>query len=128
VRCFLFFPIVRHSGIWIHADNSAVCNVAMSALVNVSAYVDRNLVSEIASGDLDSIVNAMRNHQNTKSIQQNALIVLKNLSSCRANLIIMKQNPFLVPLIHSAKSTWRTNFQGRADDLLRVLPVLRESN
>jgi hypothetical protein len=108
-----------------YADNSAVCNVALSTLANVSAYVDRNLVSEISSVDLDSIVNAMRNHQTSKSIQHNALTVLKNLSLCRANLMVMELNPFLVPLIHSAMSTWRTNFQGRADELLRVLPATR---
>ncbi len=112
--------IERHAGMWLHADNASVCNAALSALVNVSAYVDRNRVSEIASSELDAIVNAMRNHQSIKSIQQNALIVLKKLSLCRANVMVMDQNPFIVPLINSAKSTCPT-LQGRADELLRVL-------
>ncbi len=112
------FPL-HVAGMLMHADNAAVCNTALSALVNVSAYVDRNLVLEIASGELDAIVNAMRNHQSSKSIQQNAVIVLKSLASCRANVRVMEQNQYLVPMIYSAKSTWRT-LQGRADELLRT--------
>ena len=103
-----------------HADNAAICNAALATLANVSAYVDTNEVSEITSSDLDAIVNAMRAHQN---VQQKAVILLKNLSLCRANIMVMERNPLLVPLIHMARSTWGSSFQGRADDLLRVLPA-----
>jgi len=107
----------------VHADNAAICNAALATLANVSAYVDTNEVSEITSGDLDAIVNAMRAHQNVQNVQQKAVILLKNLSLCPANIMVMERNPLLVPLIRTARSTWGRSFQGRADDLLRVLPA-----
>jgi hypothetical protein len=108
-----------------HADNAAVCNVALAALanINVCSYVDKKLVSEITNDDLDAVVNAMRAHQNVKNVQQNAFIVLKNLSLCSANIMVMERNRLLVPLIRMARSTWGSSFQGYANDLLRVLPA-----
>ena len=104
-----------------HADNAAICNAALATLANVSAYVDTNEVSEITSGDLDAIVNAMRAHQNVEGIQRKSLILLKNFSFSRANIMVMEQNPCLVPLIRSARSTWQIDFEGRVDYLLHVL-------
>jgi len=120
---FLMLYHVRHAGMWIHVDNPAICNAAILALANVSAYIDTNQVSEITSDDLDTIVNVMRAHQNVMNLQQNAVIVLKNLSSCRANIIVMEQNPYLVPVICSARARCTPNFQGHVDYLLRVLPA-----
>jgi hypothetical protein len=121
---FLMLYHVRHAGMWIHVDNSAVCNAAISALVNVS--VKTNQVSEITSDDLDAIVNVMSSHQNVKDIQEKALILLKNLSFSRENIIVMEQNPHLVSVIRSASSTWQTNFEDRVDYLLCVLPATNQ--
>ncbi len=120
--CFSLLPIARRAGMWMHADNAEVCHAALAALANVCAYGDTNVVLEITSCDLDAVVNAMRAHQNVQKVQQNAFIVLKNLSLCRANIMVMERNPLLVPLIRMARSTWGSSFQG-ADDLLRVLPA-----
>ncbi len=104
-----------------HAEIPAVCNAALAALCNVSVNADTNQVSEITSDDFDAIVNVMRAHQNVEDIQRKALILLKNLSFSLANIMVMEQNPFLVPLIRSARSTWRIDFEGRVDYLLHVL-------
>ena len=106
---------------WMHTEISAVCDIALAALCNVSVNVDTNQVSEITSYDLDAIVNATRAHQNFKDIQQKALILLKNLTFSCSNIMVMEQNPFLVPLIRSARSTWQIDFEGRVNYLLYVL-------
>ena len=105
-----------------HADKAAVCNEALAALANI--VYDENVVLEITSGDLDAVVNAMRAHQNVQNVQQNAIIVLKSLSLCRANIIVMERNPLLVPLIRTARSACGSSFQDHVNDLLRVLPAL----
>lgn len=106
-----------------HAENPSLCNIALAALCNVSVNVETNRVSEITNEDLDIIVNVMRAHRDIKSIQQKALILLKNLTFSRANIIVMERNPFLVPLILSAKFTWQEYFESRANYLLHILPV-----
>ena len=105
-----------------HADKAAVCNEALAVLANI--VYDENVVLEITSGDLDAVVNAMRAHQNVQNVQQNAIIVLKSLSLCRANIIVMERNPLLVPLIRTARSACGSSFQDHVNDLLRVLPAL----
>jgi hypothetical protein len=106
---------------WMHAENPTVCDIALAALCNVSVNVDTNQVSEITSDDLDAIVNAMRAHQNVEGIQRKSLILLKNFSFSRSNIMVMEQNPCLVPLIRSARSTWQIDFEGRVHYLLHVL-------
>ena len=106
-----------------HSENPSLCDIALAALCNVSVNVDTNRVSEITSEDLDTIVNVMRAHHDVESIQQKALILLKNLTFSRANVMVMEQNPFLVPLILSARSTWQENFESRVNYLLLVLPA-----
>ena len=124
---FLILSHVRHAGMWIHADNPAVSYAAISALLNVSAYSETNQVLEIRRDDLDAIVNAMRAHQNAKGVQQKALTLLMNLTVSRDNIIVMEQNPYLVPLIRLARSKWQTTFEeqttGHVNHLLRVLPA-----
>lgn len=115
-------PLARHLGMWMHAEIPAICDIALAALCNVSVNVETNQVSEITSDDLEAIVNVMRVHQDVKSIQQKALILLKNLTFSRVNIIVMEQNPFLVPLLLSVKSKWRHTFESRVDYLLLILP------
>jgi len=82
-----------------HADNEVVCNATLAALANVSAHVDMDQVSEITSDELDAVMNVMRAKKKMKNVQQNAVVVLKNLSTCRANVMVMERNP-LRPSLH----------------------------
>lgn len=52
-----------------------------------------------------------------------SVILLRNFTFSRTNIMVMEQNPFIVPLVRSAMSKHNDHFQGRADDLLRVLPA-----
>ena len=104
-----------------HTDKVAVCNEALAALANI--MYDENVVLEITGGDLDAVVNAVRAHQNVQNVQQEVIIVLKSLSLCRANIMVMERNLLLVPLIRTARSTCGSSFQDHVDDLLHVLPA-----
>ena len=68
----------------------------------------------------------MRHHQRDKAVQESAIILLRNFTFSYANVRVLEQNPFIVALIRSAMSNHNDNFQGRADDLLRVLPSLTQ--
>ena len=107
-----------------HSGNAAICKAALAALCNISVNVDTNEVSEITSDDLEAIVNAMRTHRAARGVQESAIILLRNFTFSSTNIMVMEQNPFLAPLIRSAMSTFNDHFQGRAEDLLRVLPAL----
>ncbi|KAL9182983.1 hypothetical protein ACHAXT_004262 [Thalassiosira profunda] len=113
-----------YSCLWMHSGNAAICKAALAALCNISVNVDTNEVSEITSDDLEAIVNAMRTHRAARGVQESAIILLRNFTFSSTNIMVMEQNPFLVPLIRSAMSTFNDHFQGRAEDLLRVLPAL----
>lgn len=73
---------------------------------------------------LEAIVHTMRTHKDVKGVQESAIILLRNFTFSSTNIMIFEQNPFLVPLIRSAMTTFNDHFNGRADDLLRVLPSL----
>ena len=107
-----------------HSENPAVCNVALSALCNVSVDIEKDEVSDITSDDLDAIVNAMRAHRNVQVIQKRAMILLRNFTFSQRNIAVMAQNNYLVPLIYLAMWIHNDHFQGRAQDLLRILPPL----
>jgi len=111
-----------YSCIWMHGENASVCKAALSALCNVSVNVDTNEVSEISSADLDAVVYVMRTHSSVREVQESAIILLRNFTFSHTNLDVMGRNRYLVPLVRSAMSNHNTHYQGRADDLLRVLP------
>ena len=110
------------TGMWLHSENSSVCKAALAALCNISVNVDSNQVCEITSEDLDSVVQVMRVHQTVKAVQESAIILLRNFTFSPANVLVLEQSPFLASLVKSAMSTHNDHFQGRAEDLLRVLP------
>ncbi|KAL7543729.1 hypothetical protein ACHAXR_013251 [Thalassiosira sp. AJA248-18] len=115
-----------YSCMWLHSGNSSVCKAALAALCNISVNVDTNEVAEITSEDLDAIVHIMRTHQSVKAVQESAIILLRNFTFSRTNVIVLEQNPFLTALVRSAMSTFNDHFHGRADDLLRVLPAFNQ--
>ncbi len=119
-------PPVRPNrpGLWMHSDKQNVCHNALTALCNVSVDVVMDEVSDITSDDLDAVVNAMRAHQSVQVIQKRAMILLRNFTFSQNNIAVMAQNKYLVPLIHLAMANHNDDFQGRAQDLLRILPPL----
>ncbi|KAL7543232.1 hypothetical protein ACHAXR_012523 [Thalassiosira sp. AJA248-18] len=138
LKCLALLPVNKiileeHGGsdliyscMWLHSGNSTVSNAALCALCNMSVNVETNEVSEIMDGDLEAIVNAMRTHQTVRAIQENAIILLRNFTFSRTNIMVLEQNPFLVPLIRSAMSNFNDHFGNRADNLLCVLPALNQ--
>merc|ERR1719203_1849269 len=111
-----------YSCMWMHSDIPSVCRASLAALCNISVNVETNEVSELREEELDAIVNVMRVHSSAKDVQEGAIILLRNYTFSRMNVIRLEQNPFVVPLIRSAVSKHHDHFGGRADDLLRVLP------
>jgi hypothetical protein len=107
---------------WLHSHNPSIQQASFAALVKLTVNLKTNQVSGITCEDLDTIVNIIRIHQNSKAVQENAIIVLKNFTFSPHNCRILKENNFLVGLIHMAMRNFRDTFQGRAEDLLRVLP------
>eukprot|EP00804_Cyclotella_cryptica_P007740 CCRYP_001351-RA/>CCRYP_001351-RA protein AED:0.01 eAED:0.01 QI:1729/1/1/1/1/1/4/62/1276 len=111
-----------YSCMWLHSHNSSIQQASFAALVNLSVNLETNQVSRITCEDLDTIVNIMRIHQSSKAVQENAIILLRNFTFSPHNCRILRENNFLVGLIHTAMRNFRDTFQGRAEDLLRVLP------
>ena len=109
---------------WLHSTNSTVCKAALAALCNISVNVDTNEVSDITRDDLDTVVFAMRAHARVRPVQESAIILLRNFTFSHSNVAVMEQNRYVVPLVRSAMSTFNDHFNGRADDLLRVLPAI----
>ena len=101
-----------------------MCKVALAALCNISVNVDTNEVSEITSEDLHAVISVMRLHSSVRDVQEGAIILLRNFTFSRPNLAVMEQNSSLVALVRTAMSTFNSSFEGRADDLLRVLPSI----
>mmetsp|Transcript_27538 Transcript_27538/g.58835 ORF Transcript_27538/g.58835 Transcript_27538/m.58835 type:complete len:1552 (-) Transcript_27538:1946-6601(-) len=110
----------------LHSEKASVCKAALGALCNICVNVDTNEVSDITRDELDTVVTAMRAHQTIKGVQENAIILLKNFTLSRANVIVLGQEPFLVPLVHLAVFIHNDHFRGQADNLLRVLPALKQ--
>lgn len=111
-----------YSCMWLHSHNPSIQQASLAALVNLTVNLETNQVCRITSEDLDTIVNIIRIHQNSKAVQENAIILLRNFTFSPHNCRILQENNFLVGLIHTAMLNFRDTFQGRAEDLLRVLP------
>ena len=109
---------------WLHSTNSTVCKAALAALCSISVNVNPYEVLEITHDDLEAVVFAMRAHQRVRPVQKNAIILLRNFTFSHSNVAVMEQNRYVVPLVRSAMSTFNDHFNGRADDLLRVLPAI----
>ncbi|EJK57690.1 hypothetical protein THAOC_22236, partial [Thalassiosira oceanica] len=111
-----------YSCLWIHLQNHSVVQSGLAALCNITINTEANEVMLISEDELAIIVHIMRYHQNVQQVQGNAIQVLKNFTFSPENLAIMGNDPHLPELIRSAKATHRICFQGRADDLLQLLP------
>jgi len=111
-----------YSCLWIHLQNRSVVQHGLAALCNITINTEANEVMLISEDELAIIVHIMRYHQNVQQVQGNAIQVLKNFTFSPENLAIMGNDPHLPELIRSAKATHRICFQGRADDLLQLLP------
>ena len=115
-------PISNIPGMVRHSNNPKICKAALEALCNICMNVGAEEVLEITSSDLEALVFVMRAHQTLKPIQERAITLLRGFSFSRTNVLVLEQNLFIVPLVRSAMSNFNDEFQGRADELLRVLP------
>lgn len=111
-----------YSCMWLHSHNPGIQQSSLAALVNLSVDMERNQVSRITFEDLETIVEVMRIHQSTKAVQENAIILLRNFTFSPHNCRILQENSYLAGLIRVAMTNHHDTFQGRAEDLLRVLP------
>ena len=111
-----------YSCMWLHSHNPAIQEACLAALVNLSVDTEKNQVSQISLEDLETIAEMMRIHQDVKAVQENAIILLKNFTFSPHNCLILQQNTYLASLIRMAMINFHETFQGRAENLLRVLP------
>jgi hypothetical protein len=111
-----------YSCMWLHSHNPGIQQASLAALVNLSVDMEKNQVSRISFEDLDTIVEIMRIHQSIKAVQENAIILLRNFTFSPHNCRILQDNSYLAGLIRVAMTNHHDTFQGRAEDLLRVLP------
>ena len=111
-----------YSCMWLHSENAIIQQAALAALSNISVDVDTNQVSQISRNDLDTIINAMRTHRYVKNVQNSAIILLRNFTFSPSNKLILQEYSNLAALVCTAVSTFNDTFQGRAEDLLHVLP------
>ncbi|KAL7460993.1 hypothetical protein ACHAXS_001431 [Conticribra weissflogii] len=114
------------SAMWLYSENDAIQQSALAALSNLSVDVNANQVLRISPDDLEAITNVMRTHSKVKNIQQSAIIVLRNFTCSPSNCLILQQDAYLSGLIRSAVANFNDSFQGRAEDLLQVLPLLNQ--
>jgi hypothetical protein len=112
--------------IWLHGDNAGLCKVALSALSNICADRDTSHILRISSDILDAVVQTMRIHEHTKEVQSCAIILLRNLTFSPTNCLILQQNKLVSPLVHNAMVNFNASFEGRAEDVLRVMPTLNQ--
>ena len=111
-----------YSCMWLHSHHSSIQQASLAALVNLSVNAGMNRVSRIKNEELNTIVEMMRIHHGTKAVQDNAIILLRNLTFSPHNCCVLQGNRHLASLIRTAMTNFHDNFQGRAEDLLRVLP------
>ncbi len=111
------------SCMWTHSERATVCQGALAALTKLILDQRANRVMEMSSDDLDAIENAMRTHLLVKDVQENAIILLRNLTFCSVNLNLIGQNPSLVGLVKSAQSNFHSSLRVNVQDLLRMLPT-----
>ena len=107
---------------WMHAEVASIQQGALGALSKASIEKSTNVVIQITSQDIDAITNAMRMHVTTKDVQENAVILLQSLTLCHDNVIVISQNPWLQPLILTAKLNF-PQLRVNVDDLLLLLPA-----
>mmetsp|Transcript_314 Transcript_314/g.667 ORF Transcript_314/g.667 Transcript_314/m.667 type:complete len:1701 (-) Transcript_314:40-5142(-) len=112
--------------IWLHGDNADLCKAALSALSNICADRDTNQILRISADVLDALVQTMRTHQNKKEVQSLAIVLLRNLTFSPTNCLILQQNKYVSTLVHNAMVNFNTSFEGRAEDVLRVMPSLNQ--
>jgi hypothetical protein len=110
--------------LWIHGDNAGLCQSALSALSNICVDIDTKQVLRISADVLDVLVHTMIKHHAKKEVQSIAIILLRNFTFSPSNVFILQQNMLVTKLVNNAMVNFNTNFQGRAEDVLRVLPSL----
>ncbi|KAL7474604.1 hypothetical protein ACHAW6_000573 [Cyclotella cf. meneghiniana] len=110
-----------YSCMYLHSYNPSIQQDSLALLGSLTLNLETNQVCRITSSDLDTIVNIIRIHQDSKAVQESAIILLWNFTFSPHNCHILKENSFLVGLIHTAMQNFRDTFQGRAEDLLQVL-------
>lgn len=115
-----------YSCMWLHSHNPGIQQASLAALVNLSVDAENNKISRITGEDLETIVEVMRIHQSTKAVQENAIILLRNFTFSPHNCRVLQENIYLAGLIREAMAKFHDSFQGRAEDLLRVLPADRQ--
>jgi hypothetical protein len=110
--------------LWLHGDNADLCQSALSALSNICVDIETKQVLRISSDVLDVLVHTMLTHQYKKEVQSIAIILLRNFTFSPSNVLILQRNKLVSKLVNNAMVNFNTNFQGRAEDVLRVLPSL----
>lgn len=110
--------------LWLYSEDDSLCIAALSALSNICVDVDSNQVLRISSDVLDAVVYVMRTHQNVKEVQSIVIVLLRNFTFSPSNCLLLQENPFVSSLVNNAMVRFNTSFQGRAEDVLRVLPSL----
>lgn len=110
--------------LWLYSEDDSLCIAALSALSNICVDVESNQVLRISSDVLDAVVYVMRTHQNVKEVQSIVIVLLRNFTFSPSNCLLLQENPFVSSLVNNAMVRFNTSFQGRAEDVLRVLPSL----
>lgn len=107
---------------WMHAEVASIQQGALGALSKASINKSTNIVKQITAQDIDAIINSMRMHVTNRDVQENAVILLRSLTFCHDNVIVMSQNPWLQSLIQTAKTNF-PRLRVNVDDLLLLLPA-----
>jgi len=107
---------------WMHTEVASIQQGALGALSKASINKSTNIVKQITAQDIDAIINAMRMHVTNRDVQENAVILLRSLTFCHDNVIVMSQNPWLQSLIQTAKTNF-PRLRVNVDDLLLLLPA-----
>ena len=112
------------SCMWMHCNSATTQQAALASLSKLAIDQQSNEVFELMPGDLDTILNAMRLHQNVKCVQENSILLLRSFMFCPANVQLFGSNPHLVALVKQALSNFQRTLRvgAAAEDLVRLLP------
>jgi hypothetical protein len=116
------FDIV-YSCMWLHSHNADIQQATLAALVNLSVDLGKEQVSQISYEELDVIIKIMKIHQNINAVQENAMILLKNLSFSPHNCRMLQEIRDLVAMIRAAMVNFHDTCARNAEVLLRILPA-----
>jgi hypothetical protein len=112
-----------YSCMWLHSHNADIQQAALAALVNMSVDLGKEQVSQISYEELDTIIKIMKIHQNINAVQENAMILLKNLSFSPHNCRMLQESRDLVAMIRAAMINFHDTCARNAEVLLKILPA-----